>query len=68
MPSLAGVAGGRGRRWITHATRLYPEGWLDNGGPIRTIRTGIEKQHSPAQHLAAATTTWPCSLPRRLSL
>ncbi|MBT2390719.1 hypothetical protein J7E87_15110 [Streptomyces sp. ISL-1] len=37
----------RGRHWLTHAKHLYPEGWFDNGGPVRTIRTGIEKQHRP---------------------
>lgn len=37
----------RGRHWLTHATRLYPDGWFDSGGPIRTIRTGIEKRHKP---------------------
>lgn len=37
----------RGRHWLTHARRLYPDGWFDQGGPIRTVRTGIEKQHKP---------------------
>ncbi|MET8681732.1 DUF6349 family protein [Streptomyces sp. NPDC004647] len=37
----------RARHWLTHATRLYPANWFDNGGPIRTIRTGIEKRHLP---------------------
>jgi hypothetical protein len=39
----------RGRHWLTHATRLYPDNWFDNGGPIRTIRTGIEKRHLPGK-------------------
>ncbi|WP_180685948.1 DUF6349 family protein [Streptomyces gossypiisoli] len=37
----------RGRHWHTHATHIYPENWFDHGGPIRTIRTGIEKRHLP---------------------
>ncbi|NEW72561.1 DUF6349 family protein [Streptomyces rhizosphaericus] len=37
----------RGRHWTTHATHLYPKGWFDRGGPVRTIRTGIEKRHIP---------------------
>ncbi|MGQ4491141.1 DUF6349 family protein [Streptomyces sp. SAS_281] len=37
----------RGRHWLTHVQRLYPEGWFEKGGPVRTIRTGIEKQHKP---------------------
>lgn len=37
----------QGRHWLTHATRLYPENWFDNSGPIRTIRTGIDKRHKP---------------------
>lgn len=39
----------RGRHWLTHATRLYPQGWFDKGGPIRTIRVGIEKRHRPGE-------------------
>ncbi|MFF3337772.1 DUF6349 family protein [Streptomyces flavidovirens] len=39
----------RGRHWLTHATRLYPDGWYDNGGPVRTICTGIEKRHLPGK-------------------
>ncbi|WP_406349635.1 DUF6349 family protein [Streptomyces sp. NBC_01597] len=38
-----------GRHWITHAQRLYPAGRFDNGGPVRTIRTGIEKRHLPGK-------------------
>ncbi|MGW2560510.1 DUF6349 family protein [Streptomyces sp. NPDC001514] len=34
-------------RGLIHATHLYPDGWFDNGGPVRTIRTGIEKRHTP---------------------
>lgn len=37
----------RSRQWLTHATRLYPEGWFGRGGAVRTIRTGIEKRHLP---------------------
>ncbi|MGK3103234.1 DUF6349 family protein [Streptomyces sp. WAC05858] len=37
----------RGRHWLTHVQRLYPDGWFDRGGPIRTVRTGIEKRHKP---------------------
>ncbi|MET7906655.1 DUF6349 family protein [Streptomyces sp. NPDC005355] len=32
---------------LTHAQHLYPDGWFDRGGPIRTVRTGIEKRHRP---------------------
>ncbi|GAA1920048.1 DUF6349 family protein [Streptantibioticus ferralitis] len=39
----------RGRHWLTHAAHLYPENWFDNGGPIRTIRTGTEKRHLPGK-------------------
>ncbi|MFB1042337.1 DUF6349 family protein [Streptomyces chrestomyceticus] len=39
----------RGRHWLTHATQLYPTGWFDTGGPIRTIRTGVEKRHLPGK-------------------
>ncbi|MFD5738584.1 DUF6349 family protein [Streptomyces massasporeus] len=39
----------RGRHWTTHATHLDPKGWFDTGGPVRTIRTGIEKRHLPGK-------------------
>jgi hypothetical protein len=39
----------RGRHWLTHATHLYPAGWFDQGGPVRTIRKGIEKRHLPGK-------------------
>ncbi|WP_404820798.1 DUF6349 family protein [Streptomyces malaysiensis] len=37
----------RGRHWLAHVQRIYPGGWFDRGGPIRTVRTGIEKHHKP---------------------
>ncbi|GAA2351073.1 hypothetical protein SVIO_040080 [Streptomyces violaceusniger] len=37
----------RGRHWLTHAQCLYPDGWFERSGPIRTIRIGIEKRHKP---------------------
>jgi hypothetical protein len=27
-------------RWIAHVSALYPAGWLEAGGPIRTLRKG----------------------------
>lgn len=36
------------RGWQAHPGHTpRPESWFDNGGPIRTIRTGIEKRHLP---------------------
>ncbi|MBY8884824.1 hypothetical protein K7472_08185 [Streptomyces sp. PTM05] len=45
--ALPAVLERRSRHWFTHVQRLYPAGWFDRGGPIRTVRTGIEKQHKP---------------------
>lgn len=36
-------------RWLDKVTGLYPAGWLDNGGPIRTARTGIGTRHVPCR-------------------
>ena len=42
------------------STELYPAGWLEDGGPIRTRRTGPAPGTSPAGPRSAAT-TWPSS-------
>ncbi|MFI9391861.1 DUF6349 family protein [Streptomyces bauhiniae] len=44
---LPAVPEHQGRRWLTYVQHLYPDGWFDRGGPVRTVRTGIEKRHRP---------------------
>lgn len=33
--------------WIDRARELHPTGWLEDGGPIRTARTGHGTRHVP---------------------
>ena len=33
------------RSWLALARRVYPPGWVDGGGPIRTQRTGGACRH-----------------------
>ncbi|MFE7114680.1 DUF6349 family protein [Streptomyces sp. NPDC057654] len=46
-PDLPAVPELQGRRWLTYIQHLYPQDWFDGGGPICTVRTGIEKRHRP---------------------
>jgi len=32
-------------RWTEHVNGLYPPGWLEAGGPIRTVRRPAESRH-----------------------
>jgi hypothetical protein len=34
-------------RWIAAVNDVYPEGWLESGGPIRTARTYYATRHVP---------------------
>jgi hypothetical protein len=36
-------------RWIADVTAAYPPGWLEDGGPIRTARTGAGSRHVPTR-------------------
>lgn len=36
-------------RWIEHVEALYPPGWLEDGGPIRTSRSGDGTRHVPSR-------------------
>jgi hypothetical protein len=42
LPVVARVPEDRKKRtaWITYVNSLYPAGWLEQGGPIRTARVG----------------------------
>ena len=35
------------RNWIAHVNAIYPAGWLESGGPIRTLRTTYGTRHVP---------------------
>jgi hypothetical protein len=34
-------------RWAAEVDAIYPTGWLESGGPIRTSRTGCGTRHVP---------------------
>ncbi|MDT5134300.1 MAG: hypothetical protein QOE41_3611, partial [Mycobacterium sp.] len=34
-------------RWAAEVNAIYPSGWLESGGPIRTSRTGCGTRHVP---------------------
>lgn len=34
-------------RWAGQVTAIYPQGWLEAGGPVRTLRTGRGTRHVP---------------------
>lgn len=35
-------------RWLARVNEVYPAGWLEAGGPIRTARRSMEGRHVPA--------------------
>jgi|ThiBio_1000_plan_1041568.scaffolds.fasta_scaffold00807_15 hypothetical protein len=35
--------------WVERAVELYPAGWLEDGGPIRTARSGYGTRHVPSR-------------------
>jgi hypothetical protein len=35
--------------WVSKVNELYPAGWLEDGGPIRTRRSGLGTRHVPAR-------------------
>ncbi len=36
-------------RWAAKVNAVYPAGWLEGGGPVRTLRTGHGTRHLPAR-------------------
>jgi hypothetical protein len=36
-------------RWVEAVTTSYPAGWLEDGGPIRTARSGMGGRHVPTR-------------------
>jgi hypothetical protein len=36
-------------RWVEEVTASYPTGWLEDGGPIRTARSGAGSRHVPTR-------------------
>ena len=51
VPVVAAVPEERKKRatWVERVTALYPAGWLEDGGPIRTQRTGYGTRHVPGR-------------------
>lgn len=57
--------------WVRKLNNLYPAGWLESGGPIRTLRTGVGTRHVPERTPFGgydmcgeiAPDPEPCSLP-----
>lgn len=49
LPIVPAIPEERKKRavWVEHATALYPAGWLERGGPIRTERRGGGMRHVP---------------------
>lgn len=51
MPDLGGNPNpyGKARKtldaWIAEVNAVYPDGWLESGGPIRTLRRPMETRH-----------------------
>ena len=37
--------GGNPARWLAAATAVYPDGWVEAGGPVRTIRHAPGNRH-----------------------
>ena len=35
--------------WVAEVNGVYPEFWLENGGPIRTLRRPLESRHVPGR-------------------
>jgi len=46
VPAVPAERKARGR-WAEHVKALYPPGWLEDGGPIRTARTPPGTRHVP---------------------
>ena len=51
VPVVTAVPEERNKRaaWIERTTDIYPDGWLEDGGPIRTRRTGHGTRHVPGR-------------------
>jgi hypothetical protein len=51
LPVVAGVPEERKKRarWVETVTALYPVGWLEDGGPIRTSRSKSASRHVPGR-------------------
>jgi Family of unknown function (DUF6349) len=49
LPSVPRVPEERKKRaaWVDRVVGLYPAGWLEDGGPIRTARSGYGTRHVP---------------------
>ncbi|WP_435112741.1 DUF6349 family protein [Nocardiopsis synnemataformans] len=58
-------------RWADQAARVYPPGWFDAGGPVRTERDKYATRHAPTMgpgggyDMCARTRPYPASWKRR---
>jgi hypothetical protein len=51
VPVVPRVPEERSKRaaWVDRVRELYPAGWLEDGGPIRTARSGYGTRHVPSR-------------------